>query len=244
MANLADTDAVIVELYDNPLTARLGDRYGKVVNIASVNEETLIKRAVENGVNINAVVMKAACDAIRREALRAIIRGELVTYGLGHFALDVEGIFIGDAPQWDPKVNRLVARIAPVKELREALKSTPVRVLGMAPDGNVIASVTDITTNKVNEELTPGGMATIKGARIKIAGDQSGVGLWLTNQDSQEVEEVPATSIGVNDPSKVIFVVPPIRPGSYILSIVTQFTGNKLLNNPRTLVLNYVLVVN
>jgi hypothetical protein len=245
MANLTNTDAVIIELYDNPLTERTDDRYGRVVNIASVNEETLIERAIGNGFNGNAASMKAAFEAVKFEALKAVVRGELVTYGLGHVALDVEGAFIGDAPAWNPAVHKLAARIAPTKELRETLKATPVRILGMAPDGSVITSVTDVATGKVNETLTPGGMANIKGSRIKIAGDESGVGLFLTNKDTQEALQVPATAIGANDPSKIAFVVPTtLASGSYELSIVTQFTGGgKLLNNTKTITLNYVLAV-
>jgi hypothetical protein len=37
MANLKPTDAVIVELFDNLLTQRNDDRYGRVLNIASMN---------------------------------------------------------------------------------------------------------------------------------------------------------------------------------------------------------------
>ncbi|MDR3253279.1 MAG: DUF4469 domain-containing protein [Tannerella sp.] len=245
MANLSTTDAVIVELYDNPLTERKDDRYGRVVNIASINEETLIERAIANGFNGNAASMKACCEAIKNEALKGIVRGEIVTCGMAHFAVNVDGVFTGDAPQWNRDINRLVVRVTPVKELRETLKSAPVKVLGMAPDGGVIASVTDVASGKVNEKLTPGGMANIRGTHIKIAGDQPGIGLRITDHDTQKLFTVPSTSIGTNDPSKISFVIPAGLPvGSYILSIVTQFSGGgRLLNASRTLTLTYVLVV-
>jgi hypothetical protein len=245
MATLTNTDAVIVELYENPLTERKDDRYGRVVNIASVNEETLVERAIQNGFNGNAASMKAAAEAVKLEALKAIVRGELVTYGLAHIALDVEGAFIGDTPSWDPAANKLAARIAPTKALRETLKATPVRILGMAPDGSAIASVTDVATGKVNETLTLGGMANIKGTRIKIAGDNAGNGLFLTNEDTKEAAQIPSTAIGANDPSKIAFVVPAtLAKGSYRLSVVTQYSGSgKLLKEPRTIALQYVLAV-
>jgi hypothetical protein len=244
MATLTTTDAVIVELYDNLFTERIDDRCGRVINIASVNEDTLIERAIHNGFNGNAASMKAAHEAVKLEALKAAVRGELVTYGLAHIALDVEGVFIGDAPTWNPAANKLVARLSPVKTLRETLKASPVRILGMAPDSIAISSVADVASGKVNETLTPGGMAIIKGTRIKIAGDKPGVGLLLTNEDSKAVQQVPATAIGTNDPSKIMLVVPTLAPGSYRLSIVTQFSGGgRLLNDPRTVTLSCVLVV-
>jgi hypothetical protein len=88
-------------------------------------------------------------------------------------------------------------------------------------------------------------MVNIKGQRIKIAGAKEGVGLKVTNQDSGEVFEIPMTSIGTNDPSKISFVVPAALPaGSYTLSIVTQFIGGGALRKePKTIVFNYILSV-
>jgi hypothetical protein len=53
------------------------------------------------------------------------------------------------------------------------------------------------------------------------------------------------TSIGVNDPSRISFVVPAdLPPGEYLLIIVTQFSGGgKNLKEPRTLTLEYHLTV-
>ena len=245
MSNLTTTDAVIVELYDNQLTSRTDDRYGRVVNLASVTDDVLISRAIENGFNGNAASMKAALDVVDAETLKAIVRGEIVKRGTGYIALDVSGSFIGDNPVWNPAVNKLAARITPSKDLRESLQSVPVRIRGMAAEGNVINSITDVATGSVNAVLTAGGMANIKGVRIKIAGDAPGVGLFLTNQDTSAVVQVPMTAIGINDPSKISFVVPAtLAAGDYLLSIGTQFTdASALLREARIVTLNYVLTV-
>jgi hypothetical protein len=245
MSDLKNVDAVIIELHDNPLTERTDDRYGRIVNIASVDTDTLIARALSSGFNGNAASMKATLSAVEAEAIKAVARGEIVNYGLGHVSVDVEGAFIGDAPSWDPAIHHLVARVTPSKPLRQALKSTPVRIRGMAPDSSVISKVTDVATGKVNALLTPGGMANLQGTRIKIVGDAENTGLWLTNQDTQEKIKVPITAIGINDPKWISFVVPlSIPSGSYMLSIATQFAGGgKNLKEPRTIVLNAVLAV-
>jgi hypothetical protein len=246
MSNLKETGAVIVELFDNPLTERTDDRYGRVINVASISEDTLIKRAIGHGYNGNADSMYAAYQAMKHEALNAIVRGEVVHFGLGYVTLDVEGVFIGDVPEWNPEKHKLVASITATKELRETLKVTPVHIIGMAPDRAAIAQVTDVTTGKVNELLTPGGMVNIKGARIRIEGDDPAVGLFLTSQDTRQAEQIPATAIGMNDPSKVMFVVPAtLAAGSYLMSIVTQVTTNPkhLLNAPRTITFNQILTV-
>ena len=245
MTDLKHQDAVIIEMHENPLTERKDDRYGRVVNIASVGPDVLIARAIESGFNGNAASMKATLSAVESEAVKAVVRGEIVNYGLGHVAVDVEGAFYGDAPVWDSSTNRLVARITPSKHLREKLKATPVRIRGMAPDSSVISEVIDVATGKRNEALSIGGMANLHGTCMKIAGDAQGVGLWLTNQDSNEDILVPMTAIGINNPSSISFVVPASTPtGNYLLSIVTQYNHSRLLKEPRTVTLNYVLAVN
>ena len=246
MANLTSTDAVIIELYDNPLTERPDDRYGRVLNVASIDEDTLIKRAVAHGFNGNADSMKAAYNAMKGEALQAIVRGEIVKFGLGHLILDVEGVFVGDVPEWNPEKNKLVASITTSKELRETLKTIPVRITGMAPDQAAIAQVTDVASGETNKTLTPGGMINVKGSRIKIAGDAPGVGLFLTNQDTQQAVQIPDTAIGLNNPKNVMFVAPAdLAEGNYLMSIVTQAGSNtsKMLNAPRTIIFNQILTV-
>jgi multidrug efflux pump subunit AcrA (membrane-fusion protein) len=116
----------------------------------------------------------------------------------------------------------------------------------MAPDQAAIAQVTDVASGKVNEILTPGGMVNIKGSRIRIGGDNPDVGLFLINQDTQEKIQIPASAIGMNAPSKVMFVAPAdLAAGTYLMSVVTQFIGNtaKLLKAPRTITFNHILTV-
>jgi hypothetical protein len=98
----------------------------------------------------------------------------------------------------------------------------------------------------VNEILTPGGMVNIKGSRIRIGGDNPDVGLFLINQDTQQKVQIPASAIGMNAPSKVMFVAPAdLAAGSYLMSIVTQVAGNttKRLKAPRTVMFNHILTV-
>jgi hypothetical protein len=246
MANLTQTDAVVIELFDNPLTENENDCYGRVVNIASINADTLIERAIANGFNGNADSMKAAYNALKHEATKAIVRGEIVNFGLGHVVLDVEGVFVKGATAWNPEAHKLIATITTAKELRDTLKTTPVIVTGMAPDHAAIVQVADVASGKKNEVITPGGMVNIKGTRIKIAGEKSGVGLFLTNQDSATAVQIPASAIGLNDPSKIMFVAPTNLPeGNCLMSIVTQFSGNsgRNLNDPRTITFNTLLTV-
>jgi hypothetical protein len=109
----------------------------------------------------------------------------------------------------------------------------------------IINSVVDVVTGQVNNKLSSGGPITVSGSKIKIAGDNPANGVSLTNQGTGEVMTVPANTIAVNEPSKVIFVAPhSLEPGDYKLSITTQFSSAaQALKEPRSYTFDYLLNV-
>jgi hypothetical protein len=236
---------VYVELYDAPLTQRKDDRIGRVLSNGSANVDDLIADAVERGTDISPVIMRASYDLLKASALQRILRAQRVEFGLGITHVESTGALIGDAAKWDPARNRLVARLRPSKELREALKSADVTVLGMAQVPNMISSVEDVVTGEINVCLTRGGMAHVHGSKIKITGSDPAIGLRLTQSGNAAVWDIPTTAIGINDPSRVSFVVPSdLVPDEYTLSIITQYSGtSKELKSPRTVTLEYTLQV-
>jgi hypothetical protein len=236
---------VMVELYDASLTQRKDDRIGRVVSNGSAGINDLIADAVERGTDLSPVTLLASYDLLKGTAMQRALRGQRVEFGLGITYIESTGIFIGDAAKWDPSKNRLVAKLLPSKELRTSLKSVEVTVLGMARVPNMISSVEDVVTGEVNTSLTRGGMVHIHGSKIKISGNSPETGLKLTPTNGSDYFPVPATAIGINDPSRVSFVVPSDLPdGEYLLSIVTQYSGTlNGLKNPRTVKLEYPLLV-
>ena len=67
--------------------------------------------------------------------------------------------------------------------------------------------VKDLTTGKTDGTVTPGGMVEVTGSKIKcINADGSGIGHFRLYNESESAEEV--TVLGVNDPSKIIFIFP------------------------------------
>ena len=70
-----------------------------------------------------------------------------------------------------------------------------------------------------------------------MVGDDPSVGITLTDGEGTETR-IKAGAIGLNQPSKLIFLVPAsLAAGDYTLTITTQFGGNSnsLLKTPRAL---------
>jgi hypothetical protein len=240
---MSKDNIINVELYDLAITERTDDRCGKIVSAGSITEDDLIQLAVSRRTDLNAATLRAALEILKDVAVESIANGNSVNFGLGYFLLDVKGVFVGDHARWDSKQHALTVHVSPAARLRNAVKEASVNVLGMASTGVVINSVTDVFTGEVNQRLTPGGGVNLAGSKIKIAGDDPSVGLFLILQDTQDVIPIPMNSVLVNDPSKISFILPNDLPGGdYKLMLTTQFSNSSvLLKEPRTYVFDYVL---
>lgn len=242
---IEEKNSVIVELYDLTITGRKDDRYGRVVITKSLSEDDLIKVAVSRRTDINAATLKLSMNILKEIAIEHIANGASVCFGPGYFNLLVNGVFIGDNARWNASQNSLMINVTPTAELRNAVKTSMVDVRGMAASGLIVNTLTDISSGEVNSRLTPGGGVNITGNKIKIDGNSADIGISLINQLTNEIITIPKTSLLLNNPSKITFIVPAALPyGDYKLSISTQFTsGNKLLNEPRVYIYDYVLNV-
>jgi len=243
MATTTEKNSVIVELYDLTLTERTDDRFGKVVTSKSLTEDDLVKIAVARRTDLNAVTLKASLEILKNIAKEQLANGASVCFGLGYFGLDVKGVFIGDNAKWDSKQHSLAVRVAPTAELRQTIRGVSVDVRGMASVGIAVNSLTDVATGEVNTRLTPSGGANLVGSKIKIAGDSPTNGITLINQATNAETAVPHTSLLVNEPSKITFIIPADLPsGDYKLRLTTQYArGAYLLSEPRTCLFEYVL---
>ncbi len=237
-----EKNTVLVELYDLSITERTDDRFGKVITSRSINEDDLVNMAVNRRTDLNPTTLKASMEILKELAIECILRGDSVRFGLAFFSLDAKGLFLGDNASWDSKQHRLVPRATPASELRERVKSASVKVRGMASVGTFINSVTDVVSGEVNTVLTPGGGVNVTGSKIKIAGEHRDNGLFLEDPEGNNIR-IPMTSILVNDPSKISFVMPvDVEQGDYRLKITTQYTtGGTVLKEPRTYVFEYLL---
>jgi hypothetical protein len=236
---------VIVELYDLAITERKDDRFGRVVKMKSLNEDDLINIAVQRRTDLSPTSLKSTMELLKDIAREQIANGASVAFGLGYFSVGVNGVFFGDDPGWNSKEHSLIVKVTPTAELRNTVKNASVNLRGDAPVGTAISKVIDVVTGEINTLLTPGGAINIIGSRIKIAGESASNGISLLNQTSGDETKIPMSAIAINEPSKLVFVLPAgITPGDYKIRITTQFANSStLLKEPRIYDYEFVLPV-
>nr|WP_018675295.1 DUF4469 domain-containing protein [Riemerella columbina] len=106
-------------------------------------------------------------------------------------------------------------------------------------------NITDKATGNTDGTLTKGKNAEIKGTYIKVEGSDPKNGVVFKNLDNNQETKLPMENIVLNEPSRLLILVPADLPnGNYEVSVITQFSkGTNLLKEPREEKLNTTIVI-
>jgi hypothetical protein len=118
-----------------------------------------------------------------------------------------------------------------------------VEIDGLAAVNGYIDEVVDVSTEAVNETLTPGGQFSIAGHKIKAAGDDAEVGVYFISEGDSGLRMKVSGHFAENSGSKVIGVIPALTAGKWKVEIKTQYSGasNTPLKNLRVIESPFVL---
>ncbi|MDR7693691.1 DUF4469 domain-containing protein [Riemerella anatipestifer] len=169
-----------------------------------------------------------------RKASELVLNGYSVNTGLVYMRPAIKGVFYDKT--WDKEKHSVYVNVNQGTDLRKAANDTKVEILGEQSSPMSVFSITDKVTGKADGTLTKGKNAEIKGTYIKIDGDNPKNGIVFKNLDNQNEVKLAKDSIVLNEPSRLLILVPSdLEAGNYELSITTQSsTGSVLLKEPRT----------
>ncbi|MDY3520921.1 DNA-binding domain-containing protein [Riemerella anatipestifer] len=192
--------------------------------------ETLKKEGME-------IQTETAVDIItrfNRKASELVLNGYSVNTGLVYMRPAIKGVFYDKT--WDKEKHSVYVNVNQGLDLRKAVADTKVEILGEQSSPMSVFSITDKVTGKADGTLTKGKNAEIKGTFIKIDGNDPKNGIVFKNLDTQQEVKLSAEHIVLNEPSRLLILVPTdLEAGNYELSITTQSsTGSVLLKEPRT----------
>jgi len=231
-------------LYENPLTDDPNDFIARVSSERSLSVEDICKSAVtRGGADISAEAMRHGVELFQKEMAYLLCDGYAVNTGYFTTTTKIKGIFNSPRETFNSDKHNILFLFNQGEALRKELANIEVDVMGVAESGLRIAQVTDVKSDTVNELLTPDRNLKISGYKIKLAGDDTSVGVYFRNVDTNTSTKVDASDIVMNNPSELIVVIPALQVGTYQLDIVTQFTVGALLKEPRSTTFEKLLVV-
>jgi hypothetical protein len=235
-------------LYENFLTKEDESDY-----IARVNSEhsLTVKQIAEvaasrGGSDVSSPAMEHAVNVWMKEMAYQLCDGFSVNTGWFTAAVHIKGVFNSPQEQFNPEKHHVVFEFQQGAELRRELSSVTVDILGVADSGIFIAQVEDVKSGSVNDLLTPGRNLKINGQKIKVLGNEEGVGILFRSQsDPTVVYPVAVDDIVINNPSELMIIIPDLIADSYMLEITTQFSSDArhFLKQPRTAVFDKILKV-
>ena len=246
---MATTKYWKVWLTPNLLTKDIDNDYIAEVSTSkqTLRNEDIAQRIVDEGSEIKYDTLLSIINQHDRIIREAVCDGYSVLTGVGQYSPRVTGSWIGKSANFDPSVNKLTLDMVLSKEMRDALATVGVEVLGVREGGGAsIGLVTDTYTGEANGYISAGEDILIEGTKIKVAGDPDLCGVYFIPRDApEETIYKVERRLTQNDPSRIIARVPAtLEPGVYTLRIVTQFSNSAvLLKEPRTLEYEQPLVV-
>ena len=246
---MATTKYWKVWLTPNLLTKDIDNDYIAEVSTSkqTLRNEDIAQRIVDEGSEIKYDTLLSIINQHDRIIREAVCDGYSVLTGVGQYSPRVTGSWIGKSANFDPSVNKLTLDMVLSKEMRDALSTVGVEVLGVKEGGGAsIGLVTDTYTGEANGYISAGEDILIEGTKIKVAGDPDLCGVYFIPRDApEETIYKVERRLTQNDPSRIIARVPAtLEPGVSTLRIVTQFSNSAvLLKEPRTLEYEQPLVV-
>lgn len=110
--------------------------------------------------------------------------------------------------QWNPEINSVYVAMNQGAELREAISQTSVEFPGVQSDPIEIYSIANMNSPNQEGVIEKGKNIEIKGAYIRVAGDNPKCGIDFRNTTSNEVFRLPISNIVLNEPSRLMLLIP------------------------------------
>ena len=169
-----------------------------------------------------------------RIVIRLLLNGNKVNVNLFYAVAKLRGV--AEKGQWNPLKNSIYVLLTQGAELRKAIEETTVEILGEKSNVMYILEVEDRDTGMTDGTITPGRNAFIRGASLKVVGDDPSVGITLTPVGGGSETKLNEKDITINSPTEMVIIVPAgLEDGTYTLTITTQYSrSSTLLKEPRS----------
>jgi hypothetical protein len=196
-------------------------------------DQICTEAVTRGGSDVNYDTMREAVTAFFDEMFYQLADGFSVENAYFSMHPKIGGTFEHPDDGVDKEKNPVDITVRKRPALREILGRVTVELEGVADNGAYIGEVLDVTSGKVDETLTSGGVITVRGSRIKIAGDEPSCGLYLVNVADGTAQKIAGNFVE-NHPVRLTIQMPTLASGTYRVRVVTQYTsGSNFLKEPR-----------
>ena len=241
--------------YDATLTERKDDFYLRAKTIGSLDLRAIAREyATQN--NLNEDQVYAILNGAEQVKANAVASGYIVNTPTALYQPAATGTVLKadlSKPVDHDKV-KVYATVTQGALLRETMNAcrleifTQPAVVGPLLNGAVAETRAADGTTMTRTAPTPGKNLTLTGRNLKVVGTDPSVGITFTSvENPQTTVKVSPADITVNEPTRLIFVLPEeVTDGLWTVSVTTQAgssSSRHQVKTPRTYVLDTPLAV-
>ncbi|MDR1838626.1 MAG: DUF4469 domain-containing protein [Treponema sp.] len=201
---------------------------------------TIIKTRLETSVRYEELL-----DYIQQyveEVAYQLCDGYSVTNGYYTIHPNIGGSFNKVNEAHDHDKHPISFRFSARSRLLKLARNIDVSVEGLANINGYIDSFTDFDLNSTNNLFSPGGQFAIHGNKIRVEGEDHGIGVFFVPVDNPS-EAVKVTRIGENNPSRITGIIPQTGYPQCRIEVRTQFSGpaGRFLKKLRTITSSFIV---
>lgn len=210
-------------LFENHLTSDPNDYMAKVQTLGTKSLEDVIDVMINRG----STVTKADALSVLEEysaALEQCLRdGHSVNTPLFNISPSIRGVFYGKDDPFTPSRHRLRINMTPgvrLRQLEEQIQLERVSPVHPTPD---LEDFEDVTSETRNATVTPGGLARLRGSRLKYEPNDPAQGIFFIGSTGTETR---VDNIVRNKPGELNFLIPDtLAAGTYTLQVRAKLEG-------------------
>ena len=220
-------------LIDNTVTAdNLTDKILQLESAGNATIDDIIDEMLKQDTGLRIETLRHSISLYNRVVTNLILSGVSVNTGLFYAVAKLTGVV--ESGVWNKEKNSIYVSFTQGKELREAIAKTAVNILGEKSNVMYILETEDRKTGLRDGTATAGRNLFVRGAMLKVVGDDPEVGVTLTNASGVKTK-LEEDMITTNKPSELTLLVPADLPnGEYTLTVTTQFSTGAVLKAPRS----------
>ena len=217
---------------DNPVTVDKSDRILLLESQGSANLADILDEMKKEDTGLREETLQHVVNLFLRITTDLVLSGYKVNVGMFYAVAKFLGVLEGG--KWNPEKNSIYVSFTQGKELRESIAETSVEILGEKANVMYIIETEDRKTGRKDGSATAGRNLFVRGAMLKVVGDDPSVGVTLTNAEGTETK-LEDDLIATNKPSELTLLIPSdLEAGEYTLTVTTQFNSGALLKTPRS----------
>jgi hypothetical protein len=187
--------------------------------------EIVIDRILEQGSTVGRADVLSVLEGYYTAIESLLLDGKNVTTPNANYRLSITGLFDTSTDRFDPNKHQVVPRVSAGRRLRRTIKrrARAARKVAITPMPHPL-EYTDLNSGAVNGLLSPGGLGRLLGYRLRFEASDPAQGIIFLDPEGGETG---VRVLATNTPRELVFLVPPLAPGSYKLEVRAGFCDNE-----------------